>query len=425
MRPHHTLGGRTPNIRTRFVQQLEKTDSRWLLLLVLLFVTCALNLVKPFAKAQLIATIGADNLPWLVLTSGVGAGVAINGLSRLSRQAVATVTQLGAAALLLVSWAIGQFIGMAVPMAFVIQILGPLLISQLWTLSNGIYNAEQAKHLFPFIGRGASLGGIVAAAVVLIAANSAGLYHLQLASAMLLFASAGIVNIVARRAHGATLADGAATDEPEGRGGAAALRVLRKWPLLAGITSIITFAAISAALIDQQLNMALEEEAGSGGAVRIASFLARIQIVLSLADLGIQISLTRMYRQQLGLHVALLALPVCLGATGGLILVSGTFWTVAAARVVDATLRYSMDKTTREILFLPLPADLKYRVKLFADVTVERVAKGTGAVLMLILVQPWGLGLSWRYMSIVSLTVAIVWVASAVKTHKLWENTQR
>ena len=67
MRPHHTLEGagvsRTPNIRTRFVHQLEKTDSRWLLLLVLLSVTCALNLVKPVAKAQLIATIGADNCP--------------------------------------------------------------------------------------------------------------------------------------------------------------------------------------------------------------------------------------------------------------------------------------------------------------------------------------------------------------------------
>ena len=409
------------HIRTRFVQQLEETDLRWLLFTVLFLLSCALNLVKPVAKAQLIATIGADNLPWLVLASGVCAGIALNGLSRLSRRAVATVTQLGAATLVVGSWAIGQFIATAVPLGLVMQTFGPLMVSQIWTLSNGIYDAQQGKHLFPFIGRGASLGGMSAAALVLIAANSSiGLYHLQLLGAILLFASAGIVSIVARRVHGATLAGVAATDEPEGRGSAATLRMLRKWPLLAGITSMIIFAAIGASLIDQQLNMALEEEAGSGGAVRIAGFLARIQLALSLADLVVQISLTRMYRQQLGLHVALLVLPVCLGATGGLILVSGALWTVVAGRIVDATLRYSMDKTTREVLFLRLPADLKYRVKLFADVTVERVAKGTGVSLTLILVQPWGLGLSWRYMGIVSLAVATVWVASAVKTHKLW-----
>ncbi len=43
-------------------------------------------------------------------------------------------------------------------------------------------------------------------------------------------------------------------------------------------------------------------------------------------------------------------------------------------------MRYSVDKTTREILFLPLPADLKHRAKPFIDVTVDRFAKGLGAL---------------------------------------------
>ena len=45
---------------------------------------------------------------------------------------------------------------------------------------------------------------------------------------------------------------------------------------------------------------------------------------------------------------------------------------------LDTSLRYTVDKTTREILFLPLPADVKYRAKPFIDVTVDRVAKGAG-----------------------------------------------
>ncbi len=73
-------------------------------------------------------------------------------------------------------------------------------------------------------------------------------------------------------------------------------------------------------------------------------------------------------------------------------LLNGALWTAGLARVLDTSLRYTVDKTTREILFLPLPVDIKYQAKPFIDVTVDRVAKGIGALMLLVLVQPWGLG---------------------------------
>ena len=71
-------------------------------------------------------------------------------------------------------------------------------------------------------------------------------------------------------------------------------------------------------------------------------------------------------------------------------LLNGALWTPALARVIDTSLRYTVDKTTREILFLPLPVDVKYQAKPFIDVTVDRVAKGMGALLLLVLVQAVG-----------------------------------
>ena len=56
-------------------------------------------------------------------------------------------------------------------------------------------------------------------------------------------------------------------------------------------------------------------------------------------------------------------------------LLNGALWAPALARVLDQSLRYTVDKTTREILFLPLPADLKLKAKPFVDVTVDRFAK--------------------------------------------------
>ena len=88
-----------------------------------------------------------------------------------------------------------------------------------------------------------------------------------------------------------------------------------------------------------------------------------------------------------------MVLPVSLGSTAVVMLLNGALWAPGLARVLDQSLRYTVDKTTREILFLPLPSDIKLKAKSFLDVTVDRAAKAVGALLLLVLVQPWGLQL--------------------------------
>src|SRR4029434_8359312 len=87
---------------------------------------------------------------------------------------------------------------------------------------------------------------------------------------------------------------------------------------------------------------------------------------------------------------------------------------VGGARVLDGTLRYSLDKTTREVLFLPLPAGLRFRAKPFIDVTMEKVGKAFAAVLILVFIRPWGLALDWRRLSYGSLVMTAVWIAVAL-----------
>src|SRR6185503_10614078 len=115
-----------------------------------------------------------------------------------------------------------------------------------------------------------------------------------------------------------------------------------------------------------------------------------------------------------GITAALLLLPVGLGASATLILLTASLKAVAAARVLDGTLRYSLDKTTREVLFLPVPAGLRFRAKPFIDVTMEKFGKAFAAVLLLVLISPWGLGLEWRSLSYVSLVMTAVWIAVAL-----------
>jgi hypothetical protein len=135
---------------------------------------------------------------------------------------------------------------------------------------------------------------------------------------------------------------------------------------------------------------------------------------LSLAGFVVQVGLTSRIHRSLGLAFALLLLPLTLGSSAAIVLLTGAVWAPQVARVLDSTLRYTVDKTTREILFLPLPAELKYRAKPFIDVTMDRFSKAIAAVVLLVLVQPWGLDLDWRELSYASLALTGIWIASTL-----------
>ena len=90
--------------------------------------------------------------------------------------------------------------------------------------------------------------------------------------------------------------------------------------------------------------------------------------------------LTSRIHRLLGVGFALMVLPVSLGCMAGVILFNAALWAPALGSIVDRSLRYTVDKTTREILFLPLPTDVKLQAKPFVDVTVDRMAKGVGAL---------------------------------------------
>ena len=381
------------------------------------------NVLKPVTRGLFISQLGADNLPWVQFGAGVVIGLIMQGYTRIirfvPRRAMIPVTLAGMVGLLLLFWMLFTGLGDArvVAAGFYLYglILGILLISQFWTLANDIYDARQAKRLFGLVGAGASLGGASGAALTASLVEDYGAYSMLLLSAFLLTLCMTIVILIVRREKSAGASDASKTGEEEGVSGAEAFRLLRGSRHLQLISLVIAFAAIGAAIIEQQLNMATAEAKGATNADGITAFLAQITVYLSLIGFVIQAFLTSRIHRYLGIGFALMILPVSLGTTGMLMLVFGALWTTGLARVLDSSLRYTVDKTSREILFLPLPADLKYRAKPFIDVTMDRFAKGVGALMILVLIKDFGFGLTWRQLSYASLTMTVLWIFFALR----------
>jgi len=283
-------------------------------------------------------------------------------------------------------------------------------------LANTVYDPRQAKRMFGFIGGGASLGGMAGSGLTFRIAETVGTNRLLLVSAGVLVVCAFLVATIAQRQKAEGRDAAKVSRRKEGVGFGEAIQLLRHSKQLQIIAVLISFAAVGAKILDQQLIMATEEFIVEGDSM--ARFLAGVRFYLSLTGFIIQVWLTSRIHRYLGIGFALLILPVSLTLSGGVILVFGVLGAPAFASVLDRSLRYTVDKTTREILFLPLPSEVKYRAKQFLDVTVDRFAKGLAALVLLVLIQPWGLGIHWQQLTFVTLTLVVVWIFMAIRAKR-------
>ena len=368
------------------------------------------NILKPVTGSNFIDQLGADNQPFVQLAVGLFIGVLMhwysNVVRKLPRRRVIPITQLAIVGILVLFWALQRTgaVWVTVGLYSLGLLLGIFLISQFWTLANEIYDARQAKRLFGFIGGGASLGGAVGATILRVLVYQVGSNNMLLVSAAVLGLCVFIVDAILRRQP--TLAsDGF---EEQGVGGREAIRLLAESDHLKIMALVIGCAAAGAAIVQQQLSMAAE--ATGGDADRMTAFLAEVTAWVSIGGFFVQVALTSRIHRSMGLAFAMLLLPVAMGSSAIVVLASGALWAPQLARVLDATLRYTVDKTTREVLFLPVPLELKHRAKPFIDVTADRFAKALAAILLLVLIKPWGLGLDWQRLSYASLAMTGVWV---------------
>jgi ATP/ADP translocase/CRP-like cAMP-binding protein len=389
----------------------------WLMFAYSFLAMTAHNVLKPISKSKFILSFGADNVPYIQLIAGAIIGVLMLlytwGIARLPRRSIIPVTLGMLTGLIVLFWLLFKLEAEWVSAAFFVfsVMLGILLISQFWTLANEIYDPRQARRIFGFIGGGASLGGALGAAITAWTVAQVGLDNLLLVSAVSLAVCVVIVALAVRR-QPVEPVDAPLPGVEQGVGMGEAIRLLGQSRHLQIISLVIAFAAMGAAIIDQQLNMAAaamrDTDAG------LTSFLAEITFYLSLVSFVVQVGLTSRIHRSLGLTFALLVLPMGLGVAATAILLTGALWATSVAKVLDSSLRYSLDKTTREVLFLPLPPDLKLRAKAFIDVTMDRMAKAAGNLLALVLIKPWGLGLDWVRLSYASLAIMALWVGMAI-----------
>ena len=312
-------------------------------------------------------------------------------------------------------------------MAFIVKdIYVVILIEQLWTFCDTTFSEKRAKILYGFLAGGCSIGGIVASVMTSELASVLG-------SKNLIFVGCGALLLgvwlfgYANRKGGAVLAlarkkgtDNAQESEKKGSiwGG---FDVVLKSKYLILICVMLMLSQFVTALIGLQFNQILEVQVTEMD-LRTA-YLARFYGATNVISLVLQFGISAPMLHFLGILLSLVLVPAIMGAGSLAFFFAPTMGVLFGTRLANKSLSYSIFRSAKEILYIPLSYIEKYKGKAVIDMFIYRFAKGgIGAVIIGMQAVMTVTALRINYMVIGLIIVWILIVPLLIKEYKKRES---
>jgi HEAT repeat protein len=304
-----------------------------------------------------------------------------------------------------------------------VGVAGGLTTSQFWLLANGVFDSAQAKRIFPVLGLGGIAGAFVGGEVTGFLVRYAGVPTQNLLLvAVVVLGLAGVTSVAAWRRR-TVFIDGRSSvrEKDEGSSFKDIISSIGRSQHLKLTVGIIALTVMTASFVDFQFKTVSWQNHPTQG--DLTTFLGRFYGRMSLLSFLVQALLAARLIRWVGVGGVLMVLPglLALGA-GGMALLPGMM-AAMVLRGSDITFKYSIDKTSRELLFLPIPLALKKRTKVFIDMFVDRWARGMAGGFLLLLTAVMGFGV--RGVAVVTLVLILVWLVMAFLMRREYVNSFR
>jgi ATP:ADP antiporter, AAA family len=392
---------------------------RALLLFSCLFLIISSAVIGKIARDSLfLARFRAVQLPYADIASGVLVGFVVTSYLRIGRhvslRGLLVGSQLFFAANCILFWALAHYYHplWLLPVFYVwVGMFAVLAPTQVWTLANYLLTTREAKRVFGFVAAGGILGWIFAGFISKSAAHSFGAESLVLAMPPLLIVSAVLMSVARSTTRGRL------TDSEEPGAGVAgtgqkdfsgSIRLVFSSPYLRAIAAVICISSFVTTFTGWQFKAIAKETLTNKD--MLASFFGEFYFYAGVLALAFQFLFTTRLLRRFGIGTMLFLLPavVLVGSAG--LLVSGTLTAAFLLKGSDQVLRYSIDRATVELLYLPLSARLKLQAKWFIDTVVWRFGDGLAGIFVLI----FATYLHWlpQQLSWISLALIVGWLVA-------------
>lgn len=391
------------------------------------FLTISLiYILKPVRNALFLGELGASKLGYVYIGEGIflifvtAAYVYLS--KKIDRKTFFTGTLLFFATNLILFWFLFRAKMPYLSAYFYIWVASFSITSttQFWILANDIFDAQAAKRLFGLIISGGSAGGVLGGVLTSQLVKKLHAEDMLLVAAIVVVLCAALVSFFWKQ-----LVDGKdkkanKVEKPKAEGvpSKPVNPILVGTSYLVVIGLIVMLAKMSSAIVDNQFNRMVE--LSITGTEARASFIAGFMAWLNVISFFMQLLVTAICLRFLGVVRSLWILPIGLALFSWGTLLSPVLATAMFLRIFEASTNYSIQQASKEVLFLPLQREVRYRFKPVIDMLGFRLAKSIaggyiiGAVALT--------GLAYEKLGILILFLVPIWAVVLWRLKRVYDS---
>ena len=391
---------------------------RGVLLSSCLFLIISAYVIGKVARdALFLGEFAAVRLPYADIASGVLVGFVVVIYLRLGRRISLGTMLVGSplifAAFCMMFWFLAHYYQprWLFPVFYVwVGIFGVLGPTQVWTLANYLLTTREAKRIFGMVGGAGICGWIFAGYISKMVTKSFGTESLLLCMTALLVTCSALMAVTSKAGNiTLDLMNDPASLTGTGRNDLRdSLRSVFSSSYLRAIAVVICISSFATTLTGWQFKALAKMSSISQDSLAI--FFGNFYFYAGLLALLFQLLLTTRLLRRFGIGPMLFVLPIFVLAGSAGLAILGTVGAALFLRGGDQVLRYSIDRSTSELLYLPLPQRVKIKAKWFIDTVVWRFGDGMAGVVVLIFAGQF----HWapRQLSWIALLLTAGWLAA-------------
>lgn len=373
-----------------------------------LFTLIGYEFIRSSSTVLFKSAYGADKLPLVMAAMPVVVflGVALYGwiLSQLGPRRTLLVSSLGSSMIILGCYLL--VLGgneMVTPALFLFkEFYIVLLIEQYWSYINSSVTPTTAKKVNGPVTGIAGIGGAIGGWMVGLSAESLGTETMVLCAAIALLPAALVANFT-YLFHGEP--DMPPADKSQGH---LALNLFRENKMLLSLLAVVLASQVIAAVLDFKFQGILSEEY-AGEPDKETAFQGWFWGTLNTSVLLLQFVFAPLLLAFVSLRLVHLMMPLIHLAAITVAIIEPTLLTVGVAFFLFKAFDYSIFRAAKEVLYVPLGFDERYRAKEVIDVFGYRTGKGGSSVVIAVL-QRLGVVMANYYLAI-GFVMALVWLA--------------
>ena len=278
------------------------------------------------------------------------------------------------------------------------------VVSVFWSFMTDLYSDSQSRRLFGFIAAGGTLGALTGPALTALLVQPLGARNLLLLSALFLSLAIVCIARLSRWSNSQTSVSKPPENEKIGGSIWSGVTLVFRSPYLMGICVLmLLFTTLATFLYFMQAQIV--RDAFEGSAQRTAVF-ASIDFVVNALTLIIQLFLTSRLIKWFGLAVVLAVIPLLLAIGFSILGLAPVLAVLLTVQVIRRAGNYAVMRPAREMLYVVLSREKKYKAKNFIDTFVYR---GGDAISAWVYAGMRSLGLGLSSIAFIAVPLALLW----------------